>query len=207
MKRAHQVVSTQVNRVCNCSHQQGGGMKEALEQLWLSIDRHHKSLASLLQPGLTRDEIDRLMADLPYTLGEDVYDLYMWRNGTLNDNSALGASAFIPGTVYYFMPLEEAVEHLNSVVTPYRKAFDQLGAFGETIPFDLRNTDYLPILFDGIIGEFLVPVYQEQTCKSIVIEYVRDVKPPKIAFSSILAMIQEITKAIDNPEYTVLKRH
>jgi hypothetical protein len=181
-------------------------MKDALQQLWTNINSRNSPLASLLQPGLPRERIDRLTSALPFRLAEDIYQLYMWRNGTSQEDAALGESAFIPGTVYYFMALEEAIEHYLSAGPAYRQVFDHLGAFGETIPMGARSSHYFAILYDGILGEFLVPGYPDRRDQSIVLEYVRHVGPPKVAFPSIKEMIHEVANALNNPGHRVLLR-
>ncbi|WP_373541276.1 SMI1/KNR4 family protein [Chamaesiphon sp.] len=39
------------------------------------------NLADRYNPGLTRQQIDNLVKDLPFKLSEEVYELYQWRNG------------------------------------------------------------------------------------------------------------------------------
>ncbi|MDB9513820.1 SMI1/KNR4 family protein [Kamptonema animale CS-326] len=38
--------------------------------------------SSLLQPGLTHTEIEKIVKDLPIRLPDEIYELYQWRNGS-----------------------------------------------------------------------------------------------------------------------------
>ena len=40
--------------------------------------------AAELRPGLTRNEINELVKDLPFNLPDEVYELYQWHDGSVN---------------------------------------------------------------------------------------------------------------------------
>lgn len=54
---------------------------EALERIRKLHLKHQPLVAEELQPGLTRGQIDELVKDLPFSLPEELYELYQWRNG------------------------------------------------------------------------------------------------------------------------------
>ena len=63
-------------------------LTEALDRIlnWLYINqwsrfKETENLASLLQPGLSRSEIDLIIASSNLVLPEEVYEIYQWRNG------------------------------------------------------------------------------------------------------------------------------
>ncbi len=56
-----------------------------------------------LQPGLTIEEIESKVKDLPFRLTEEVIELYQWRNGMIDDGSCFFR-------YYRFLPLEETLE-------------------------------------------------------------------------------------------------
>jgi hypothetical protein len=62
-------------------------MSKLLEELayifeWLEYSV--PELADLYNPGLSREQIDLIVKDLPFKLGEEIYELYQWRNGEAN---------------------------------------------------------------------------------------------------------------------------
>lgn len=79
-------------------------MSELMQALNRILDQRPDCI-SYLQPGLTYDEIEEKVKDLPFRLPKEVYELYQWRNGlTINDSKI----EFFPG--YQFLPLEEVLK-------------------------------------------------------------------------------------------------
>lgn len=57
---------------------------EALQRIELWLQNHMPERAAELRPGLTRNEINELVKDLPFTLPEEVYQLYQWHDGSVD---------------------------------------------------------------------------------------------------------------------------
>lgn len=77
----------------------------ALERIYRWAETHDPAFVALLQPGLTRQEIDTAVGGLPFALAEEVYELYQWRNGQKEGSFRVGLQQhFDP-----FMPLQEAL--------------------------------------------------------------------------------------------------
>ena len=73
---------------------------------WLKNNPSEKyASVDVLQPGLSYEEIDRRVADLPFKLPEEVYQLYQWKNGTCDGEEDF--SKFFNG--YTFLSLEAAI--------------------------------------------------------------------------------------------------
>ena len=53
----------------------------------------------VLQPGLSYEEIDSRVADLPFKLPEEVYQLYRWKNGTCEGEEERGQFFNIKGII------------------------------------------------------------------------------------------------------------
>lgn len=72
---------------------------------------YRPEIISRLKPGLSRKEIDNLTKNIPYTLPEEVYELYQWHNGIDCTKRGRGWSYFIyaTGGIFGFLPLEEAL--------------------------------------------------------------------------------------------------
>jgi SMI1 / KNR4 family (SUKH-1) len=86
-------------------------LTDALERILNWLQANHPKAASSLQPGLSYEEIEAKLADLPFRLPQEVYELYQWRNGS-SDNGE--ADCF---DCYRFIPLEEAIELSKYQVT------------------------------------------------------------------------------------------
>ena len=59
-------------------------MSKLLEELAYIFEWMEYTVPDLSEhynPGLTREQIDKMVKDLPFKLSEEVYELYQWRNG------------------------------------------------------------------------------------------------------------------------------
>ncbi len=57
---------------------------EALQRIEVWLQNHMPNRAAELKPGLTRDEIEGKVKDLPFSLPEEVYELYEWHDGSVD---------------------------------------------------------------------------------------------------------------------------
>lgn len=89
-------------------------LHDALERIKGCIGNQIPALAEHFQPGLSRVEIDAKLADFPYVLSEEVYQLYGWHNGT----QAHQPFGLLPG--YLFLPLEECVTEYQQTLQVYQ---------------------------------------------------------------------------------------
>jgi len=100
-------------------------LTEALESFYNLLCLEYPEIAASLQPGLPRSEIDEKVKNLQFSLPEEVYELYQWRNGmqkniffALCDNTGIGeffaidmeqkGSPVIRQSEIYLYDLEEA---------------------------------------------------------------------------------------------------
>jgi DNA-binding ferritin-like protein (Dps family) len=70
------------------------------------MQQHRPERVKTFQPGLSREEIDQAIANLPNQFPEELYELYQWRNGS----TAWDAIDSLVSPILEFMPLEEAVK-------------------------------------------------------------------------------------------------
>lgn len=90
-------------------------LTNALERIlnWLqnNLLLEYASL-EVLEPGLTYEEIEEMVADLPFRLPQEVYELYQWRNGT-----CYGEEDFARFFYYRaFLSLESALEKYEELI-------------------------------------------------------------------------------------------
>lgn len=83
-------------------------LTEALESFYNLLCLEYPEIAASLQPGLTRSEIDEKVKNLQFSLPEEVYELYQWRNGMQQD-IRFYIRGFKNNLSAYFCSLEEAL--------------------------------------------------------------------------------------------------
>jgi len=81
-------------------------MIDLLGELEDELARSAPPVAAALRPGLARDRIDTLLAQLPQPIPEEVRTLYSWHDGTDEVQGAYRAEIYRGGM---FLPLEEAL--------------------------------------------------------------------------------------------------
>jgi hypothetical protein len=66
--------------------------------------------AERFQPGLSREEIEGKARELPFSLPEDLYELYQWRNGNPSGNFLIpGKLADCQNYFWFMLPIESAI--------------------------------------------------------------------------------------------------
>ena len=80
-------------------------IKNNLKRIWDCIEQKAPEVKDLFQPGLKSKEIDEITIDLPFKLPQEVYELYQWRNGLLND------------TGFYIYDCDTLSSHFDSLET------------------------------------------------------------------------------------------
>lgn len=86
-------------------------LTETLDRLEYWLWQNHPGVAELLKPGLTSEEIDNQLQDLPVQLTQEIKKLYQWTNGCM-----LFPSPW-QGEALGWMPLEQAIQF--SYYQPY----------------------------------------------------------------------------------------
>ncbi|MBV6621913.1 MAG: SMI1/KNR4 family protein [Rivularia sp. (in: Bacteria)] len=83
---------------------------------WLKNHPSEKyASVDVLQPGLSYEEIDRRVADLPFKLPKEVYELYQWRNGTCEGEEE--RARFFNGL--FFLSLEAALDKYEELLEEF----------------------------------------------------------------------------------------
>ena len=78
-------------------------LTNALDRILNWFQNNKPSTIDSLQPGLTVEEIEEKVKDLPFRLTQEVYELYQWRNGMIDNGSYFFR-------YYRFISLEETLE-------------------------------------------------------------------------------------------------
>ncbi|NES69668.1 MAG: hypothetical protein F6K24_32870 [Okeania sp. SIO2D1] len=107
---------------------------EALERIKEYHLKHSPFAVEELQPGLTRTQIDELVKDLPFSLPEELYELYQWHNGMTNPQIFISNGKGL----YGFLSLEKALE------TSQREYEAALAGYGDFLPNWLLIFEAIP---------------------------------------------------------------
>ncbi|MBD2301112.1 hypothetical protein [Nostoc sp. FACHB-190] len=152
-------------------------LTDALDRIFNWLHQHKPLYASALQSGLSYGEIEEKVKDLPFRLTREVYELYQWHNGMIDEDSSFFYD-------YRFLPLEEALEVRNIVSDNY----------GFILPFG-----WFPI-FEFENDGFAIVGAEEITKNSPILNYtLRD----EIRYSSLTNMMQCIAECYETGAYYI----
>jgi cell wall assembly regulator SMI1 len=159
-------------------------------------------------PGLSREQIDRIVKDLPFKLSEEVYELYQWRNGEANsvyhngDTIAdfLFPDHHIPGNLSIpFWSLQNAVSN-------YHDLWKMEESMQQNKPYEdckLWDCKWFPIASMEnksmliAIGDIdPSPIYQ--------IEFVYSDTPLRV-YKSLTSMMSTIAECCESELYTIIQ--
>jgi hypothetical protein len=126
-------------------------LTKALDEVFDCHYKNNPDIILCLQPGLTREEIDELLIDIPYTIPEEIYQLYGWRNGMSGKGiQNYGYLSFAKARG--FLPLEKVVKdykyssrYLKKALVLFPPANDNSAAYavdlGDERKAPVRNFD------------------------------------------------------------------
>ncbi|BAY87135.1 PBS lyase HEAT-like repeat protein [Calothrix parasitica NIES-267] len=120
-------------------------LTNALNRILNWFENNKPSTIESLQPGLAIEEIKEKVQDLPFRLTQEVYELYQWRNGMVDDGSCFFQA-------FRFFSLEEAIEESQIMGE----------AWGLSLPFG-----WFPIF--EFEGEYFSAVGAEENTKNSLI--------------------------------------
>ena len=126
-------------------------LTEALERIlnwWQQNGR--EQAASKLLPGLSYDEIEELVKDLPIRFPTEVYELYQWRNGSRNDEG-------------FYFSLQEAI----AIYIDKLKSYDSSGMAEHIDVHSLKCFQIFPVNFEAEQVGYLVIQENPETCPVI----------------------------------------
>ena len=83
-------------------------LTDALNRIKVWLNNNYPLMAESITPGLSPEDIQSIIETLPFSLPEEVGELYQWSRGHYGE--ALNAVAFDPCEVMYHVSLEYAIE-------------------------------------------------------------------------------------------------
>lgn len=137
-------------------------LTEPLDQVLIRWAQLVPPVVPGLKPGLDRGTIDELTKPLPFTLPEEVYQLYAWHNGTVD-------SDLFP--FYYLLDLKDALWHYEIAASSFPQELQDLEAIGMIVAPSVISEHYFPLFFDAGGGLLVIPCGPEFKQEVPVIEW------------------------------------
>ena len=119
----------------------------ALDKILDYYYKYNPDIILCLQPGLNRREIDELLDDIPYTIPEEIYQLYGWRNG-MSKKGIINYGYLAFAKAKGFRPLEEAVKYYKYTSRYSKRAleiFPSANDHSASYAIDLGDNDVAPV--------------------------------------------------------------
>ncbi|MEG4319893.1 MULTISPECIES: HEAT repeat domain-containing protein [unclassified Microcoleus] len=120
-------------------------LTDALNRILSWIERHEPSWTEYLYSGLSKDEIDDLVRDLPIEFPPELYELYQWRNGAV-EGDEWKETAWIFHS-WTFRPLQEVVAGLHRDIFTHQTIQTDNIADVDIIKHYWKNCNYLNIFY------------------------------------------------------------
>ena len=99
-------------------------LTNALDRILNWFENNKPSTIESLQPGLTIEEIEEKAKDLPFRLTQEVYELYQWKNGMIDDGSCFfECYRFLP---FGWLPIFEFEGDYSAVICAEEKTESSL---------------------------------------------------------------------------------
>lgn len=168
----------------------------ALNEVLIQLVRLESPLVSSLQPGLSRKVIDDMVNLLPFKLPEDLYQLYMWRNGTREGSYAETNLFAHPAS--YFAPLDLALD--NSVHLSEDLITSHLVETWEPLEFE-PSAYYFDLFSDPGDSDFLVPCGIQLLEKPPVVFWSPELGTPRIHYSDLESMMWTVATCYESGAY------
>jgi hypothetical protein len=162
-------------------------IKSYLDELTQILTSKQMPVLQLLRPGIQKTEMSKYTHSLPVELPEEIYELYLWREGTrIEENTTtIGEACLFPGGM--FCSIERSVEAYKyfSGKDGYWKEdmfmlFESGG--GEMYLIDCnKNSSTFGMIFEHSIGaidyDVIIPIYDslESLLKTIITCYQKDI--------------------------------
>ena len=171
-------------------------LEMALDSVLSQLVRLERPLVALLQPGLSREAIDEMVDPLPFKLSEDLYQLYIWRNGT--QPGSYEDTVFFPHPASYFAPLDLALD--ASIYLPESLITNPLTETWEPLEFE-PSAYYFDLFSDPGDSDFLVPCSATLLEKPPIVFWSPELGTPRVHFANLESMMWTIAACYESGAY------
>jgi hypothetical protein len=158
---------------------------DSLERILGWLPNNFPSYATGFLPGLSNDEIEERVTNLPFKLPKEVYDLYNWRNGTDSE-----AGIF----VYHYLWDLDTVLEISSGINNSEGLF---------LPEGVSKSNYLLPIFEFEGEYFAVLVDSSEVETAPVYHICGEGGGTNLAFNSLTTMMLTIAESYETGVYQV----
>lgn len=162
-------------------------LTQALNRIMTWLSENQPSFAASFIPGLTNQQIDAAVQHLSFELPEEIYELYLWRNGTEGRHDC----EFYPAM--NFVTLEKAVKLYEDIAT------------NDGTEEEIRFEGYQLFPFIVTDNEFTNILIETKEKSSPVIDFYAEDCEPEIVYSSLTNMMLTIAECYETGAYYLAK--
>jgi cell wall assembly regulator SMI1 len=151
------------------------------------------------RPGLSHEKIAWLTKDLPFTLPEELYQLYQWKDGVDDRHGYLNDTFLFKDQVYYstsldFYPLKTAIQIYQRL--------SQLGQSIKGTAFEFWNDNWFPIA--GFEGDTYLYIDCNSNPSPVVQWHAENTPAIARTYKSLTAMISVIAECCEMDVYQII---
>ena len=176
-------------------------LAQSLANILHSWQEEREELISLLQPGLSSEEIEQQCSKLPFHLPREAYSLYQWRDGILVPNFYFldFNIDFLPQ--FRFLSLAEAVNQYQEV-EEFRQEYRSFAKNCPSHSDEHCQKPWFPI-FDGNESGYLVVLGDEnlQECSPILNICWKSDEIVKLEYHNLTQMMSVIAECYETGAY------
>lgn len=165
-------------------------LSQALERIWKWFQVNGSAIAGSLQPGLTCEQIQAQVQDLPFCLPQEVYQLYQWHNGS----SAAQPIEFLPQN--RFLSLEEALDQYQMTVEIWRQGISESEDWQDG---NIRPEGWFPLFAED--GNFYMVEGQPEPRTTAPIIHFSEYGDYGLVFNSLTDMMLAIAECLETGTY------
>ncbi|NQE34274.1 HEAT repeat domain-containing protein [Microcoleus asticus] len=168
-------------------------LNQALHRILKWLEEHKPEAISLLQPGLSNNEIEELVKDLSIQFPQELYDLYKWKNGS-EDSLGIANAAYI-FEYFSFYPLETAIEQYRSKLN-----------FNKQWRNNIYSSSWMELFFCYIpeVGGYVL-VDGSQEISQVIFAYHKDADDITKKYTNLTSMITTIAECYETGAYSITK--
>ena len=159
-------------------------LTDTLNRIMEWLQQNNPICASGFQPGLSPEEIEEKLGELPFCVSREVHELYQWRNGT---NNRCGVFVY-----HYLLDIDTALQHSQG--------------FNDSYWLEVRETDgdplYLFLIF-GFNGEYFAVTGSSSPNDAAPVFHVGDDGSVSFAFTNLTNMILVLAECYETGVYAV----
>ncbi len=159
-------------------------LTDALTRIMKWLQQNSPICASGFQSGLSTEEVEKKLRELPFCVSREVYELYQWRNG---NNDSCGVFVY-----HYFLDLDTALQYSQN--------------FNDSYWLEVRETDgdplYLFLIFD-FEGEYFAVTGSSSPNDVAPVFHVRDDGSVSFAFTNLTNMMLALAECYETGVYVV----